>query len=62
MLLVIPAIDLRGGRSVQMVQGVEGFAYSDDPVEMARLCRLENAKALHVTDIDGAHRWAPGES
>ncbi len=56
MLLVIPAIDLRGGRSVQMVQGVEGFAYSDDPVEMARLCRLENAKALHVTDIDGAQQ------
>ncbi len=54
MLLVIPAVDIKGGRSVQMVQGVEGFAYSDDPVEMARLCRLENAKALHVTDIDGA--------
>lgn len=54
MLLVIPAIDIKGGRSVQMVQGVEGFAYSDDPVDMARLCRLENAKALHVTDIDGA--------
>jgi phosphoribosylformimino-5-aminoimidazole carboxamide ribotide isomerase len=54
MLLVLPAIDIKGGRSVQMVQGVEGFAYSDDPVEMARLCRMENAKSLHVTDIDGA--------
>jgi len=54
MLLVIPAIDIKGGRSVQMVQGIEGFAYSDDPVDMARLCRLENAKSLHVTDIDGA--------
>lgn len=39
---------------MQMVQGVEGFAYSDAPEEMARLCRLENAKSLHVTDIDGA--------
>lgn len=37
-----------------MVQGVEGFAYSNDPVEMARLWRKENAKSLHVTDIDGA--------
>jgi phosphoribosylformimino-5-aminoimidazole carboxamide ribotide isomerase len=54
MLLVLPAIDIKGGRCVQMVQGVEGFAYSDDAVEMARLCRLENAKTLHVTDIDGA--------
>lgn len=54
MLLVLPAIDIKGGRCVQMVQGVEGFAYSDDAVEIARLCRLENAKTLHITDIDGA--------
>jgi len=37
-----------------MVQGEEGFSYSDDPVEMARLWRKENAKSLHVTDVDGA--------
>jgi phosphoribosylformimino-5-aminoimidazole carboxamide ribotide isomerase len=54
MLLIIPAIEIKGGRCVQMVQGVEGFTYSDDPVEMARLWRLENAKSLHVTDVDGA--------
>ena len=54
MLLIIPAIEIKGGRCVQMVQGVEGFAYSDDPVEMARLWRKENAKSLHVTDVDGA--------
>lgn len=54
MLLIIPAIEIKGGRCVQMVQGVEGYSYSDDPVEMARLWRMENAKSLHVTDIDGA--------
>ena len=54
MLLVIPAIEIKDGRCVQMVQGVEGFAYSDDPVEMARLWRKENARTLHVTDVDGA--------
>lgn len=54
MLLIIPAIEIRGGRCVQMVQGEEGFSYSDDPVEMARLWRKENAKSLHVTDVDGA--------
>jgi phosphoribosylformimino-5-aminoimidazole carboxamide ribotide isomerase len=37
-----------------MVQGVEGFTYSNDPVEMAKLWRKENAKCLHVTDVDGA--------
>jgi phosphoribosylformimino-5-aminoimidazole carboxamide ribotide isomerase len=54
MLLIIPAIEIKGGRCVQMVQGIEGFTYSDDPVEMARLWRKENAKSLHVTDVDGA--------
>ncbi len=54
MLLLIPAIEIKGGRCVQMVRGEEGFAYSDDPVEMARLWRQENAKSLHVTDVDGA--------
>ena len=54
MLLIIPAIEIKGGKCVQMVQGVEGFVYSDDPVEMARLWRKENAKSLHVTDVDGA--------
>jgi phosphoribosylformimino-5-aminoimidazole carboxamide ribotide isomerase len=54
MLLVIPAIDIKGGHCVQMIQGVEGYAYSDDPVSVAKLWRTENAKTLHVTDIDGA--------
>jgi phosphoribosylformimino-5-aminoimidazole carboxamide ribotide isomerase len=54
MLLLIPAIEIKDGRCVQMVHGEEGFFYSDDPVEMARLWRQENAKSLHVTDVDGA--------
>ncbi len=54
MILLIPAIEIKGGRCIQMVQGEEGFYYSDDPVEMARLWRQENAKSLHVTDVDGA--------
>jgi len=54
MILIIPALDIKGGRCVQMVQGVEGFVYSDDPIDMAKLWRKENAKSLHVTDIDGA--------
>lgn len=54
MLLIIPAIEIKGGKCVQMVQGVEGATYTDDPVEMAILWRKENAKSLHVTDVDGA--------
>ncbi len=54
MLLIIPAIDIKGGHCVQMVQGIEGFTYSDHPLEMSKLWRKENARSLHVTDIDGA--------
>ena len=53
MILIIPAVEIRGGRCVRTAQGVEGFGYSDDPVAMARLWRTENAKSLHVTDLDG---------
>jgi phosphoribosylformimino-5-aminoimidazole carboxamide ribotide isomerase len=62
MLLIIPAVEIKQGRCVQMVQGVEGFSYSDDPVEMAKLWRKENAKSLHVTDIDGAFQGRPVNS
>ena len=53
MLLVIPAIDLSRGRCMQSVRGRESFVYSDDPIEMAKLWRTENARSLHVTDRDG---------
>ncbi len=53
MLLIIPAIDIKGGKCVQPIHGHEGFTYSDDPTEMAKLWRKENAKSLYVTDIDG---------
>ncbi len=59
MLLVIPAIEIKGGKCVQMVHGHEGFVYSDQPIEMAKLWRLENAKSLHVTDVDGAMEGHP---
>lgn len=54
MLLVIPTIEIKGGKCVQTVQGVEGFVYPENPIDMAKLWRKENAKSLHVTDIDGA--------
>jgi phosphoribosylformimino-5-aminoimidazole carboxamide ribotide isomerase len=54
MLLLIPAIEIRNGKCVRRVEVGEGNFSTDDPVEMAKLWRKENAKALHVTDIDGA--------
>ncbi len=52
----IPAVDVRGGRCVRLVQGdfARETRYADDPVEMARHWQEEGAQRLHVVDLDGA--------
>mgnify|MGYP006281321935 CR=1 FL=1 len=56
MTLVIPAIDLRDGRCVQLHQGDYDAetVYFEDPVKMAKLWRVQNARTLHVVDLDAA--------
>ena len=56
MTLVIPAIDLRGGQCVRLYQGSyqQETVYFDDPVKMAKLWRVQNARVLHVVDLDAA--------
>lgn len=56
MTLVIPAIDIRNGRCVRLHQGSydEETIYFDDPVKMAKLWRIQNARTLHVVDLDAA--------
>lgn len=56
MTLVIPAIDLRGGNCVRLRQGsyADETIYFDDPVKMARLWRVQNARVLHLVDLDAA--------
>jgi phosphoribosylformimino-5-aminoimidazole carboxamide ribotide isomerase len=56
-LLLIPSIDIKGGKTVRVVQGipeVDSPEYGSNPVEMARIWRAENAKMLHVVDFDSA--------
>lgn len=52
----IPAIDIRGGRCVRLVQGDYGreTTYGDDPAAMARYWVEHGAQRLHVVDLDGA--------
>src|SRR5436305_925087 len=52
----IPAIDIRGGRCVRLVQGdyARERVYAEDPVEMARHWAAGGAPRLHVVDLDGA--------
>ncbi len=58
---IIPAIDLRDGRCVRLVQGVleSETVYSDEPVEMAKKWEELGAERLHVVDLDGAFSGSP---
>jgi phosphoribosylformimino-5-aminoimidazole carboxamide ribotide isomerase len=52
---VIPAVDMKDGECVQLVQGNEETAETyGDPVESARRWVEEGAGRLHVVDLDGA--------
>ena len=55
-LLLVPAIDLRGGRCVRLLRGDPKAEthYDDDPVERARSFVAQGATRLHVVDLDGA--------
>lgn len=55
-MLVIPAIDILGGRCVRLVQGdySKPAVYSDDPVEVVKRFAAAGAKRVHVVDLDAA--------
>ena len=55
-MIVIPAIDLRGGRAVRLRRGDprEETAYANDPVEVAQRFQEQGARRLHVIDLDAA--------
>lgn len=61
---IIPAVDLRGGRCVRLVQGRPDAetVFSDDPVAMARRWEAEGAPRLHVVDLDGAFAGRPRQT
>jgi phosphoribosylformimino-5-aminoimidazole carboxamide ribotide isomerase len=55
-VIVIPAIDLRGGRAVRLLRGdpAAETAYADDPVQVASRFQEDGARRLHVVDLDAA--------
>ena len=55
-MLVIPAIDLRAGHVVRLLQGKaeDQTVYSDDPASVARRWVDAGARFLHLVDLDGA--------
>jgi phosphoribosylformimino-5-aminoimidazole carboxamide ribotide isomerase len=60
-MMIIPAIDLRGGRVVRLRQGdfARSRAFDHDPFALALRYRECGAQWLHVVDLDGAHAGRP---
>jgi len=59
--LVIPAVDIMGGRCVRLIQGLpdKETVFGNDPVAVAENWEREGARFLHVVDLDGAFKGKP---
>jgi phosphoribosylformimino-5-aminoimidazole carboxamide ribotide isomerase len=60
-VILYPAIDIRGGQAVRLLQGdyARETAYDADPVDAALRFAREGAHFLHVVDLDGAKAGEP---
>lgn len=65
-MVILPAIDLRGGQCVRLKQGdyAQETVFGSDPAAMAQRWVGMGAKYLHLVDLDGAKVGRPvnGES
>ncbi len=60
-MILYPAIDIRGGQAVRLLQGdyERETTYDADPVDAATRWAGEGAQYLHVVDLDGAKAGKP---
>jgi phosphoribosylformimino-5-aminoimidazole carboxamide ribotide isomerase len=60
-VLILPAIDLRGGQCVRLRQGdyARETVYDADPAAVARRWAEQGAAFLHLVDLDGAREGHP---
>jgi phosphoribosylformimino-5-aminoimidazole carboxamide ribotide isomerase len=60
-VILSPAIDIRGGQAVRLLQGdyERETAYDADPADAAARWAGEGAEFLHVVDLDGAKAGEP---
>ncbi|MCR4432034.1 MAG: 1-(5-phosphoribosyl)-5-[(5-phosphoribosylamino)methylideneamino]imidazole-4-carboxamide isomerase [Tepidanaerobacteraceae bacterium] len=60
-MIIYPAIDLRGGRCVRLIQGdfSKETVFSEGPVEVAKRWEDQGASWIHVVDLDGAKSGSP---
>lgn len=59
-MILYPAIDIRGGHAVRLMQGdyERETAYDADPLDAARRWFEQGAEWLHIVDLDGARSGA----
>ena len=54
-LELLPAVDIKGGQAVQLVQGVDGSEKRfGDPIEAALRWQEAGAEWIHLVDLDAA--------
>jgi phosphoribosylformimino-5-aminoimidazole carboxamide ribotide isomerase len=60
-VILYPAIDIRGGSAVRLLQGdyERETSYDADPLDAATRWADEGAEFLHVVDLDGAREGSP---
>lgn len=60
-MIVIPAIDVMGGKAVRLTQGERSRStiYADRPAELAARFAAAGAQRIHVVDLDGAFAGQP---
>jgi phosphoribosylformimino-5-aminoimidazole carboxamide ribotide isomerase len=60
-MLIIPAIDIKNGNCVRLLQGDpdKETVYFNDPVSVAKSFEEQGAELLHVVDLDGAFKGYP---
>lgn len=60
-MYIIPAIDLRDGKCVRLIQGDyhRQITYHDDPIKQAKEFSSAGAQWLHIIDLDGAKVGKP---
>ena len=60
-MILFPAIDIRGGRCVRLIEGDfnRETVFSDDPAAMAAQWESQGATWIHIVDLDGARDGRP---
>lgn len=59
--IIYPAIDIRGGKCVRLVQGDynQETIYNENPLEVAKSWEAQGGKFIHLVDLDGAKAGHP---